>query len=461
MKIVVLGDNLLAVSMAHLLFRKGHDVSLVLDRVFFHSFFYREKNLPFQCIEGSLTSLSALEQAGIDDAEMILLLSQYDERNIVASMVAEKIFHVPLQIMALQSFEFDCLPDFFNRSYSRGAMVIHPDHLVLGYCLDIIRNPQVEELFNVFDGAFRLVVVEVSEQSTLCGQLFSSALHDWFRRGVYFLALSRSGRIFLNTEETRVLPYDHILVLSMPKALGDFLKQVSPYHVPIKRIMLNSGYDVGFKIAKSLQDSHDVCLFEMDRSRYGLLLNDLGNILVLSADVSDPFVLREEGVEKVDLFLAVGPDDKVNMMSSFMAKKMGAKKTLLLTQHSDYQDFLDTKSVDFDLSHSSIVSSKIMGFLRLGDVRGVYALKFAGAEVLEIVIHGDSKHSRVVGRKLQDLRLPQGVVICGVIRGSVSLFFEQSFVLEDKDRVVLLIYHGSTSCDYPESLFQVDAGFFE
>ncbi|WP_092401183.1 MULTISPECIES: NAD-binding protein [Candidatus Ichthyocystis] len=460
MKIVVLGDHFLAVSMAHLLFRQGHDVSLVLGSAFFHSFFYREKNLPFQCIEGSLTSMASLEKVGVDDAELVLLLSRSDEKNIIASMLVEKVFHVPLQIMALQSFELDCLTDLLGGSYARGAMIIYPDHLVLGYCIDIIRYPQVSELFDIFDCSFRLVVAEVAEQSVLCGHEFSSASSYWYSQGIYFLALSRSGRVFLRGEAARILPCDQILFLSMPQALGDFLKHSFPNHSPIKRIMLNSGYDIGFRLAKSLQDTHSVCLCETDKSRYGLLLQDLSNSLILNADASDPFVLREEGIEGVDLFLAISPDDKVNIMSSLMAKKMGARKTLLLTRHEDYQNFWDTKGVDFELSQSSIVFSKITGFLRLGDVRGVYNLKFANVEVLEVVVHGDSKHSRVVGRKLQDLKFPEGVMICGVVRDSVSLFFEPTFILEDNDKVVLLCCRGSSN-DYPESLFQVDAGFFE
>lgn len=460
MKVIVLGDCLLAVSIARFLFRQQYDVTLVIDPQFC-SFSVHDLNLPFPSIEAPLVSLSSLEQAGADDAELIIALSQFDEKNIVLATIAERIFHVPARIVSLRSFEFDALSDLFGTASGRSSAIIHPEHMVAQFCLDIIRYPQLVELFSLFDGRFRLAVVTVPDTSSFCGHLFSQIFRNWFSQGIFFLALSRSGRLLSFKDETRILPKDKILFLALPHTLDDFLKDIFPHSAALSHVLINSAQGVGFRLAKSLQNVCSVRLFETNRRIYKNLFHELNNVLVLDADVCDPLVLIEEGIEGVDLFLAVSPDDKLNMMSAFMAKRMGAKRTALLTQYDGYTEYLSGgEACDLELSYSAIVLSKIMGFLRFGDVRGVYRLNFARAEVLEIVLHGNPKHSRAVGRKMKDIKLPSGVIICGVVRGSVTFFFDSSLVLEEGDGLILLDYRGDVR-DHPEQIFQVDAGYFE
>lgn len=205
------------------------------------------------------------------------------------------------------------------------------------------------------------------------------------------------------------------------------------------------------------------------------------SVLVLQGETTDEDLLNDEGVEEVDLFLALTEDDEDNIMSCLLAKRMGASRVLALINRRSYADLMHGTQIDIALSPAQAMLGELLAFVRQGDVQAVHSLRRGVAEALEIVVRGDRKSSRVVGRKVSELPLPRDVHIGLIVRGlpdhSASapesealpvpaepaepqvIIPRSSTVLESNDHVVFFLPHKRLVREV-EKLFRVSATFF-
>jgi trk system potassium uptake protein TrkA len=162
--------------------------------------------------------------------------------------------------------------------------------------------------------------------------------------------------------------------------------------------------------------------------------------LVLQGSASDEELLLEEGIENTDLFLALTDSDEVNVIVSILAKRLGAHKTIALIKRDVYASLAEqSDEVDMIVSPDQITVSDILSHLRKGDMMKVHSLQHGKAEAIEIVVHGDENSSKVVGRRIKVLELPEGVVIGAVVRDSDLLMTSKKLVIEQGDHVLIML----------------------
>ena len=196
-------------------------------------------------------------------------------------------------------------------------------------------------------------------------------------------------------------------------------------------------------------------------------------VLVLEGDATDEDVLEEEGIAEVDLFLALTDDDEDNIMSSLLAKRMGARRVLALINRRAYADLMHGTQIDIALSPAQAMLGEFLAYVRRGDVQAVHSLRRGVAEALEIVARGDRKSSRAVGRKVEDLRLPAdvhiGLIVRGIPEGKTAedaegvptevIIPRSNTVIETGDHVVFFLPNKRLVRNV-ENLFRVSATFF-
>ena len=197
---------------------------------------------------------------------------------------------------------------------------------------------------------------------------------------------------------------------------------------------------------------------------------------MLQGDTTDEDLLGDEGIEEVDLFLALTDDDEDNIMSCLLAKRMGASRVLALINRRSYADLMHGTQIDIALSPAQAMLGELLAYVRQGDVQAVHSLRRGVAEALEIVARGDRKSSRVVGRKVSDLQLPRDVHIGLIVRGLPDasettgasaadlrepevIIPRSATVIESNDHVVFFLPNKRLVRDV-EKLFRVSATFF-
>ena len=180
--------------------------------------------------------------------------------------------------------------------------------------------------------------------------------------------------------------------------------------------------------------------------------------LVFHGDASDQNLLFEEHIENVDVFLSLSADDEANIMSALLAKRLGAKKAMVLIQRMAYINLIQGGTIDIAVSPQQATISALLGHVRKGDIKNVASLRHGTAEAIELVVHGDSTTSNVVGRQIGDLKLPVGAMIAAILRKNEVIIARRQVTIEESDSVIVYI-NDKKSVSEIEKLFQPSAFF--
>jgi trk system potassium uptake protein TrkA len=237
--------------------------------------------------------------------------------------------------------------------------------------------------------------------------------------------------------------------------------------------MIGGGGNIGRRLAKALEKTYQVKIIEHSRAGAERLATDLDNTLVIAGDVTDEELLDSENVDEMDFFCAVTNDDENNIMSSLLAKRMGARKAVALINRSSYVDLVEAGQIDIAISPAQATIGTLLAHVRRGDCVAVHSLRRGAAEALELIAHGDAKSSKVVGRRVDKIDLPKGATIAAIVRriGGIGkgthvraiatdqvIIAHHDTLIEADDHVIVFAV---TKRIVPrvEKLFQVDAGF--
>ena len=161
--------------------------------------------------------------------------------------------------------------------------------------------------------------------------------------------------------------------------------------------------------------------------------------MVIHGDATDRELLLQENIERVDVFCAVTDDDEVNIMSSLLAKRLGVRQVMTLIGKPAYMDLVVGREIDIAISPQVATTSMILAHVRRGDVTQVHTLRRGAAEAMEAIVHGGTKSSKVIGKRLDGLPLPAGTTIGAIVRSEEVLIAHDDVVVEPEDHVILFL----------------------
>ena len=217
---------------------------------------------------------------------------------------------------------------------------------------------------------------------------------------------------------------------------------------PNKRIMLAGGGNIGGQLASMMEKDFQVKVIEAFPARAHELSAMLDSAIVLLGDAANPDLLLEENI-----------DDEANILSSMLAKRMGAKKVMSLINRPAYVDLVESGLIDIAISPHQVTIGALLAHIRRGDVVAVHALRRGSAEAIEAIAHGDRTSSRVVGRTIAEIKLPEGARISAIVRGSDVLIAHHDTIIESEDHVILFLTNKKKIAAV-EKLFQVGITYF-
>jgi trk system potassium uptake protein TrkA len=331
------------------------------------------------------------------------------------------------------------------------------------YIEQLIQYPEALQGLEFAEGRVSLIVVRAAVDSLLVNHTiaeFRERLPDAEMRVV---ALYRQDTQVDALPETRILPGDEVFVLAETRKITFVLAGIHKTDQPVKRLMLAGGGKVGLRLARILAGQYDVKLIERDKNRCAYLASQLpSSTLILNGDGADEDLLQDESVGEMDLFLALTSNDEDNIMSAMLAKRMGARRVMALINRRSYADMMQGSTIDIAISPAQTVIGELLAHLRRGDVVAVHSLRRGAAEALEGVARGDFKTSKLVGRRVEQIKLPQGVSMGAIVRGqgnkSEVLMPHHDTLIEADDHIILFIPN-KRDVRAVEKLFQVSATF--
>ncbi len=457
MKIIILGAGQVGGTLAVSLAGEDNDITLVDTNP--KKLRALQDQLDLRTIVGYGSHPHILRQAGAEDADMVIAVTNSDETNMIACQVAYSVFNTPTKIARIRSPHYLKEKTLFNSDNLPVDVVISPEQLVVKHIHRLIENPGALQVMDFAEGLLRLVAVKAYYGGLLVGNTLSTLRSHMPNIEARVAAIFRRGKAIMPTGDTVIEADDEVFFIAASHHIRQIMGELQKLENPYKKIMIAGGGNIGRGLARALQDKYYVKLLEMNAKQAMAISDDLDDTIVLHGDASNQQLLIDENIDQMDVFIAVTNKDEANIMSAMLAKRLGARKTMVLINRPAYTDLLQGNEIDIAVSPQSTTTSILLTHIRRGDVANVYTLRRGAAEAMEAIAHGTEDTSKVVGRAIGEIDLPKGTTIGAIVRGEKVIIAHHNIVIQSDDHVILFLvdkkYVGEV-----ERLFQVDLTFF-
>ena len=456
MKIIILGAGQVGASVAANLVNEDNDITLVDNNPAALQLISERYDL--RTITGVASHPSVLAKAGAKDADMILAVTNSDEVNMIACQVAYTLFHTPTKIARIRETEYLNNPAIFAQEALPVDVLISPEQLVTNYIQKLIAHPGALQVVDFAAGKAQMVALLATYNGLLVGHTLRSLKNQLSGIDYRIAIIFRKGGPIIPDGDTVIETNDEIFFISSQKSIRQILQMIRVKEKPLKSIMIAGGGNIGLRLAEALENNYKVKLLELDPVKARFASETLKNTIVLNGDAADEELLQEEDIDLTDVFCSLTNADEANIISSMLAKRLGARKVMALINRAAYVDLVQSGTIDIAISPQLATIGSLLAHVRKGDVVVVHALRRGAAEAIEAIAHGNESSSKVVGKKIKEINLPKGTTIGAIVRGDNVIIADKDAIIEAEDHVILVVADKKHVAQV-EALFQVGITF--
>ena len=433
MKIVIVGAGEVGFHIASRLSLENKDVIVVeknadaLRRI--------SENLDVQTVEGSGSSPAMLEQAGIKGADILLAVTNSDETNLVAALFANILSPTTIKLARIRSEEYLVYQDALHHDPYRIDVVINPEAEAVKSVENLLKVPGAVDVGEFADGRIKVIGVRLDADSPVTGTKLVDLKKKTGNKKILVAAIIRNEKCIIPSGEDQILEGDLIYFVSEERELKEALKIFGKQAEPVNRVLLIGGGNLGLRLARALEGlSIHAKLIEKNPDRCRKLAEHLDKVIVLQGDGSEQGLLQEENVQDMDVVATLTGDEETNILTSLLAKRMGARKTVTRISKFSYFPLVCAIGLEHIVSPRLAAINTILQHVRRGKVLSAMALKGEEAEALEAVA---LETSDIVGKPLQQIRFPQGALVVAIIRGDEVIIPTGDSVILPQDRIII------------------------
>jgi trk system potassium uptake protein TrkA len=457
MKIIILGAGQVGASVAANLASEANDITVVDEDA--ATLQELQGRLDIRTVKGFASHPETLAQAGADDADMIIAVTNSDETNMIACQVAYTLFHTPTKIARVRSVEYLNHMRLFAQEALPVDVLISPEQLVTDYIQRLIENPGALQVLDFAGGKVQLVAVHAFYGGPLVGHELRDLKEHMPGIDARVASIFRQGKPIAPEGDTIIEADDEVFFIAAHKHIRAVMGELRKMDRAVKRVMLAGGGNIGMRLASAIEGRYQVKIIERQEERARMLSETLDKSIVLLGDAADEELLLEENIENTDVFCALTNDEEANILSAMLAKRLGARKVMSLINRASYVNLVQSGTIDVAISPQQATIGSLLTHVRRGDVVMVHSLRRGAAEAIEAVAHGDRASSKVVGRSIDEIKLPKGTTIGAIVRGEEVIIAHHDTVIETDDHVILFL--ADKKCiQEVERLFQVGVTFF-
>lgn len=438
MKIIILGAGQVGRTAAYHLSREESNEVTVVDTNE-EALRDLQDRLDIRTVAGNASFPTVLEAAGANEADIIVALTSADEVNMMACEVAYTLYRTPTKIARIRSAEYTSRPELFSEEALSVDVFISPEQLVTEYIEKLIRHPGALQVLDFADGKVRLVGVRAKKDGLLVGRALRELREHLPKSDARVIAIYRAGRSIVPNGDTVVEEGDEVFFLAASADLRRVMSELRREESPVRRVVIAGGGNIGFRLAKALEKQNQVKLIERDARRARKVSELLENAIVLNGDAADEELLIEENIDSCDVFAALTNSEEANILSAMLAKRLGAHKVMALINKPSYAELMESGSIDIAISPQTITIGSLLAHVRRGDVVRVHSLRRGAAEAIEVIVHGSERSCRVVGKRIDEIPLPEGATIGAVVRGDEVIMAHHDTVVQADDHVILFL----------------------
>ncbi len=431
MKIIVAGAGAVGSHLAKMLSQENHDIVLIdpdeerLRQI--------GANLDVMTRGGSATSIADLMDCGVKKADLFISVAQNEETNITASILSKRL-GAKKTIARIDNQEYLYVKHREHFTSMGVDYMIYPEKIASQEVVGLLHQTGSSDIVDFSGGKLSLFVVKIDEDSKISNKSLNEISKGKDNQEFRAVAISREGETIIPDGDFVVNMGDFIYVIATQDGIENLLGLSGKKKYEVRNIMILGGSRIGMLTAKELGMQHNVKLIEKDREKSYKLSNMLNNTLVINGNGRDVNLLTDEGLEKMDAFIAVTGDSETNILSCLLARKMGVKKTICEVEILDYISLAENMGIDTIINKKLIAASRIFRFTSAESVSAVKCLTGTDAEVMEFDVKPDTK---ITQASLNQLNFPKNSLVGGIIRGESSFIADGYTLIKAGDKVVV------------------------
>ena len=454
MKIIIVGAGEVGCNIADVL-SKGQDVT-VIDQDETRLQEIAEK-LDVLTVHGKGSSPQILKKAGLDSADMIIAVTNSDDTNMMACLLASSQSNVAYKVARIRNAELDGTSVIFDKGHLNIDLCINPEREAVKNALNLIEFPGATEIIDFVEGRIKLIGFTVGPESPVIGKTLRELRILYPQTKVLITSIIRKEKLLVPTGDTQMLAGDYVFAVSASYELREMLRIYGKSSVPLKRIFIMGGGNTGFMLAEALQARGlPTKLIEKRHARCEDLASMLEKVTVLHGDGTDQELLKEENIQEADCFLAVTDDEEANILGALLAKRLGAKKSIALINRVEYMPLVSTVGIDGVINPRHAAVSKILNYIRKGKIVSATPLHDERVEAYEVIA---LETADITDRPIKDIKFPPGTIVGAIIRNDDIIIPDGETVIRPDDHAIIFTLRSTVP--KLEKMLTVKLDYFE
>lgn len=431
MDIVIAGDGEVGSHLAQLLADENHNITIVdsnykiLETIGSHT--------EVLTIEGDSTSIEILEQAKVNKADLLIAVL-HDEKINMMTCILGKQLGAKKTIARITNTEFlEPKNEFLLKNIGIDLMVC-PERIAADEIVELLKQSAATEIFNFSEGKLQLFLIKLEKFAWVVNKTLNQVAVEFPKLNFRAVSIHRDGKTIIPNGNTYFLENDLAYVITKPEGIEMLLELGGKHPYDIKDILIIGGGRIGIKAAQRLQNEMHIKLIEKDPVRAEQLTSILNNTLVINGDARDINQLEDEGIRDMDAVIAVTNSSETNIITCLHARKLGIKRTIALVENIEYIDIAQNIGIDTIINKKLITASYINRHTMKGNVTNVKCLSGINADAIEMIA---MPNSPITKKLIKKLKIPEGAIIGGIVRGKESFIAIGDFQIMENDRVVV------------------------
>ena len=438
MNILILGAGQVGSELAEILSKDNHNITLVdqkkesLDKV--------SDNSDIKTVLGNCCYPRTLEEANIQDIELVIAMTETDEVNIVS---CQMIKHMNLKTRTMARIRArEYLKGKGHEIFSNGEfsldVVISPESLITEYIAKLVELPGAMQVLDFGDGRASMVSVKAVAGAPITGHKISELKDHIPNADTRVAAIYRENEVIIPSGSDYIRDEDEVFFISAKRNIKKVMSEIRPADSKYKNIMIAGGGKIGRRLAGLLEDKFSVKIIEKELKRGEYLSEKLDTTIVLKGDATDEDLLVEEGISNIDMFCSVTDSDEANVMSSLLAKKLGAQKVLSLLNKQSFIDLIKQGEVDVTVIPNEITIGVVLQHITKAQIARAHTFKRGKSEAVELIATKETSKT-LINKPIDEVKLPNGCTISAIIRGKDVKIAHHDVIIQENDHLIVFL----------------------
>jgi trk system potassium uptake protein len=429
MKVVIAGAGEVGTHLAKMLSKENHEIVLIdednekLEKI--------ANQVDLLTITGAANSIIDLKDSGISKADLFIAVTPFESRNVLACILAKDL-GARKTLARINNAEY--LKKAYKTKFLEMGVdeLIYPETLAANEIIASVKQPASRVTHEFSGGKLVLTGIKIRENAELVNKSLIEIgdISTEFRA----VAITRNEQTIIPHGEDMILPGDIVYFISTPSALIGLYEKTGKSYYGVKNIMLLGGSRIAQKTAEKLSDQFNIKIIDKDKERCEQIADKLNNVLVINGDGRNLELLKEEGIEKMDAFVAVTGNSETNILTCQLAKKMGVKRTVAEIENIDFISLAEQVGIGTVINKKYIAASFIYRFSMSSEISNVKCLNSTDAEAVEVIAKPNSK---VTQNLIKNLDFPVDAKIGGIIRNEKGFIAKGDTQIKEGDKVVI------------------------